>query len=208
MNGVRASVLGFAIVLVLTVTTGGAQRQQTQDDMAMMKQLAGTWRLVSSTQRSKDGTTKENKSFVGYIIYTDTGHMCVVTMDRNRPNWKSEFAPTADELKSTLAAGLDFSAYCATVEVHAKEGFELHHTEIDKIPNNVGRTKKRWFTLQGNRLTLRVDPEVFHESADTVSRQPMIYAPVRDRPRGAADCARCPDRLAGPPGAGRRCVPD
>ena len=155
MNGVRASVLGFAIVFLLTVKTGGAQRQQTQDDVAMMKQLAGTWRLVSSTQRFKDGTTKENKSYVGYIIYADT----VVSMDRNRPNWKSESAPTADELKSTLSAGLDFNAYCGTVEVHAKEGFDLHHTEIDKIPNNVGKTKKRWFTLQGNRLTLRLDPQ-------------------------------------------------
>jgi hypothetical protein len=159
MNGVRASVLGFAIVLLVTVTTGGAQRQQTQDDAAMMKQLAGTWRLVSSTQRLKDGTTKENKNFVGYIIYADTGYQCNVLMDRNRPNWTSESGPTADELKSTLSGALDFNAYCSTVEVHAKEGFVLHHTEIDKIPNYVGRTKKRWFTLQGNRLTLRIDPQ-------------------------------------------------
>jgi len=150
-------VLGFAIVLLLTVTTGDAQRQQTQDDVAMMKQLAGTWRLVSSTQRFKDGTAKEMPDFAGYVIYADTGHMCAALMNRNRPNWKSGTAPTADEMKSTLS-GTDFIAYCSTVEVHAKEGFVLHHVELDKSPNIVGRTRKRWFMLQGNRLTLRVDP--------------------------------------------------
>jgi hypothetical protein len=47
------------------------------------------------------------------------------------------------------------------VEVHAKEGFVLHHVELDKSRNLVGRTRKRWFTLQDNRLTLRVDsPEL------------------------------------------------
>ena len=158
MSGVR--VLGFAIVLLLTVTAGDAQRQQTQDDVAMMKQLAGTWRLVSSTQRFKDGATKEMPDFAGYVIYADTGHMCAALMNRNRPNWKSGTAPTADEMKSTLS-GTDFIAYCSTVEVHAKEGFVLHHVELDKSPNIVGRTRKRWFTLQDNRLTLRVDsPEL------------------------------------------------
>jgi len=159
MSGVR--VLGFAIVLLLTVTAGDAQRQQTQDDVAMMKQLAGTWRLVSSTQRFKDGATKEMPDFAGYVIYADTGHMCAVLMNRSRPNWKSEAAPTADEMKSTLLGLTDFAAYCSTVEVHAKEGFVLHHVELDKSRNIVGRTRKRWFTLQDNRLTLRVDsPEL------------------------------------------------
>jgi hypothetical protein len=157
MNAVRVSVVGFAVVLLLAVTTGDAQAQQTLDDVAMMKQLAGTWRLVSSTQRFKDDTTRENQNLAGYILYADSGHMCAVLMNRNRPNWNSETAPTADEMKSTLS-GADFSAYCSTVEVHAKEGFVLHHVELEKSPNIVGRTRKRWFTLKGNRLTLRIDP--------------------------------------------------
>lgn len=157
MDSVRVPVLRLAIVLLMPVMTGNVQRQQTQDDISIMKQLAGTWRLVSSTQRFKDGTTPENKSLAGYIIYADTGHMCGVLMNRDRPKWKSETAPTADEMTSTLL-GADFIAYCSTVEVHAKDGFLLHHVELDKNPNIVGRTRKRWFTLQGNRLTLRVDP--------------------------------------------------
>jgi hypothetical protein len=46
--------------------------------------------------------------------------------------------------------------------VSAKEGFVLHHIEINKSPNGVGRIGKRWFRFDGqNRLTLRVDtPEL------------------------------------------------
>ena len=80
-------------------------------------------------------------------------------MNPNRAKWKSETAPTAEEAISGITG---LGAYCATVEVHSKEGFVIHHTEIDRIPNLVGRAKKRWFTFQGpNRVVLRVDaPEL------------------------------------------------
>jgi hypothetical protein len=49
-------------------------------------------------------------------------------------------------------------AYCGTVEVHRAEGFVLHHVEIDKVPNVVGRTLERWFTFEtSDRLRLSVD---------------------------------------------------
>src|SRR5262249_33801509 len=91
---------------------------------------------------------------LGEGIYTDTNHMCAVIMNPNLPKWKSA-SPTPDEAK----AGMDsLVAYCSTVEVHAKEGFVLHHVEVVKSPNVVGATRKRWFTFEGpNRLTLRMD---------------------------------------------------
>ena len=130
---------------------------QSQDDIA--KQFVGMWRLVSWTQRLADGTTRQNPQSVGYIIYTDTNRMCVVAMDPNRPKWKSETAPTDAEAMSAIRGLL---AYCATVEIYSKEGFVLHHVEIEKVPNRVGLKRKRWFTFQGpNRVALRVDtPEL------------------------------------------------
>ena len=94
---------------------------------------------------------------LGVAILIGVGDIVLSVIDDNRPNWQSATAPTADEMKSTLLGPTDFTAYCSTVEVHAKDGFVLHHVELDKSPNIVGRTRKRWFTLQGNRLTLRVD---------------------------------------------------
>jgi len=127
---------------------------QSQDDIA--KQFVGTWRLVSWPVRSADGTTKQSPISVAYLIYSDTGHMCSVGMNPDRPRWKSAAAPTPEEALSGIKG---IYGYCATVEIHAKEGFVVHHDEIDASPNNVGRDRKRWFTFEGpNRVALRIDP--------------------------------------------------
>jgi hypothetical protein len=128
---------------------------------AVARRFIGMWRLVSWSQRLADGTTRQDPRSVAYIIYTDTGHMCSIGMAPDRPRWRSENAPTASEALAAMGdAGL--YAYCARVEVHAAEGFVLHRVEIDKSPNVVGQTRKRWFTFQGpNRVALRIDtPEL------------------------------------------------
>jgi Lipocalin-like domain len=128
---------------------------------ATAKQFIGTWRLVSWPQRLADGTTRQDPKSTAYIIYTDSGHMCSVAMAPNRQPWASEAAPTGAEAVAAMGrAGL--YAYCARVEIHSAEGFVLHHVEIDKSPNGVGRVRKRWFTFQGpNRVALRIDsPEL------------------------------------------------
>jgi hypothetical protein len=129
---------------------------QSQDDVA--KQFVGMWRQVSYSERLADGTTRQNLLSVAYLIYTDTGHMCYVAMNPSRPRWKSE-TPTLDEALSGING---FGAYCSTVEVHAKEGYVIHHVEMAKSPNVVGRVRKRWFAFQGpNRVELRIDtPEL------------------------------------------------
>jgi hypothetical protein len=148
-------------IIVFCVLSGAGSFEagaQSQNDDSVAKQFVGMWRLVSWPQLLVDGTTKQNSESVGYIIYTDNSHMCFVAMNPNRPKWKSDLTPTTEELVSGLGNG-SFYAYCATVEVHAKEGFILHHIEIDKSPNLVGGTRKRWFTFQGpNRVALRIDP--------------------------------------------------
>jgi hypothetical protein len=46
----------------------------------------------------------------------------------------------------------------SAVGSHASEGFVVHHIEIDKMPNLVGRERKRWFAFEGpGRLRLRID---------------------------------------------------
>ena len=124
----------------------------TQSDVA--NQFVGMWRLVSWTKIYDDGSTRPEPRSKSYIIYTETGHMCWVAMDPERPKWDAE--PT--ELEE-LAAFRGLGAYCAAVEVHAKEGFVIHHVEIAKSPNAVGIERKRWFEFDGpDRLNLRVEP--------------------------------------------------
>jgi len=132
-----------------------AVRAEAQDEAAIARQLVGTWRLVSWAQRSADGTSTPGPVNAGYIIYTDVGRMCAVLMDSTRPRWP-QGPPQTVEQATERSAG--FISYCSAVEVHAKDGFVLHHVDVERSPNIVGTIRKRWFTFDGpNRLTLRID---------------------------------------------------
>lgn len=141
-------------VLFLLFGPLSVSRGQSQQEIA--KKFAGMWRLASNPQRLADGTTREAANSVAYAFFdADASHMCFVSMNPSRPEWKSETAPTPEE---ALSAMKGFGAYCGTVEIHAKEGFILRRYEINQNPNAVGRTTKRWYTFQGtNRMSLRVD---------------------------------------------------
>ena len=118
------------------------------------------WRLASNPQRLADGTTREGSNSLAYAFFdTDAKHMCFLSMNPQRPLWKSESAPTAEE---GLSAIKGFGAYCATIEIHEKEGFLLRHYEMNQTPNAVGKMTKRWYKFQGaNRMSLRIDtPEL------------------------------------------------
>ena len=145
--------IAWSILLVLG-SFNGTSRAQSQDDVA--KQFAGMWRLVSNPQRLVDGTTREGSNSVGFAFFdANAGRMCFLSMNPKRPQWKSESTPTAEE---GLSAIRGFGAYCATIEIHAKEGFLVRNYEINQTPNAVGRATKRWYTFQGtDRMSLRVD---------------------------------------------------
>ena len=141
-------------ILLALGQINSTSRAQSQEDIA--KQFAGMWRLVSNPQRLVDGTKREGANSVGYAFFdANAGHMCFLSMNPNRPQWKSEATPTPEE---GLSAIRGFGAYCATIEIHAKEGFMVRHYEINQTPNAVGRATKRWYTFQGtDRMSLRVD---------------------------------------------------
>lgn len=140
----------------LCETSGARLVAHSQDDLATFNRFVGAWRLVSTTEHLQDGTTRQYPFRVAQLVYTDSSRMCYVSMLPDRPKWMSE-TPSAEEAQSVVSH-LSFYAYCAAVELRAKEGTVLHHVDIDKIPNLVGTVKKRTFTFDGvNRLSLRVD---------------------------------------------------
>lgn len=143
----------IASILLVLIQLSGQSRAQSTDDVA--RQLAGMWRLVSNPTQLADGTTRQGPN-IGYAFFDATGnHMCFLTMNPDRPAWKSETAPTPEE---GLTALRGINAYCATLEIHAKEGFMDRRYDINQNPNVVGRATRRWYSFQGpDRLTLRVD---------------------------------------------------
>lgn len=148
----RRSVAAFVTSLAACILAGIANAAEVPAE------FVGMWRLVSHVQRYEDGTERPSPRSVAYITYSESGHMCFVSMAPDRPKWQSSNRPTAAEATAMMD---EFAAYCATVEVNMREGFLLHHVNIDRSPNQVGITRKRWFTLDGNRLTLSTDrPEL------------------------------------------------
>jgi len=146
-----------AALVVLGALVGASVHPHAQsDDPATL--LIGTWRLVSHQQRLADGTTRDHPLSVGYLMYTDTGHMCAALMNPSRPKWNVAKPPTmTTDQSEALSAIAGFDGYCSAVEIKA-DGSVLHHVEVSARPNLVGTVRKRWFTFQGrHRVSLRVD---------------------------------------------------
>ena len=130
-----------------------------QSPRAVANQLVGTWRLVSAFQRMADGTVRPDPQTgpqgTGYIMYSDTGRMCAVLANPDRPKWKSAAAPADAEVRAAFDGLL---ASCGTYDVNDAEGYVAHHIELDRVPNLSGTDRKRYFTLDGTRLVLRPAP--------------------------------------------------
>jgi hypothetical protein len=146
----RKSRLAALSIVVSLCTSASANAQE------LSKGLIGTWKLVSTEQRLTDGSTRPSPLYgangVGYLIYSESGFMCAVLMDPNRPRWKAEDSPTEAELK---AIANHFVSYCGRYEVNEKERSVVHHVELDVVPNNVGDKLVRFVALTGNTLKLR-----------------------------------------------------
>jgi hypothetical protein len=148
----------FGLWLVALLFTRGLEARAESNE-AVEKQLVGAWRLVTSTQKLADGTVRPSPAYgehqAGYMIYTDTHMMCSVNVNQDRPKWASPGAPSEGEMKAAFAG---FGAYCATFSVNAEERSVTHHVQFDKSPNAAGTDRKRFYTLEGNRLILKIDP--------------------------------------------------
>jgi len=146
-------------MLVVLLWSGGVLDVRAQSSADIARQFIGTWRLVSTIQTFADGTSKPDPQVGptpnGYMIYTDTHRMCSMFTNPARPQWASPAMPTETELRSVV----DFmGAYCGSYEVNVEGGFVLHHVEIERVPNFIGTTRKRFFKMNGDRLTLTLDP--------------------------------------------------
>jgi hypothetical protein len=170
----RASLAMAACLLVLAAA--GAQGQSAEDHAAA-RRLVGMWRLVDRTVTFADGTSRPDPRTTAYIVYSDTGMTCYIAMDPTRAAWTSETAPTPEEAVAGISG---LGAYCGTFRVNAAEGSVIHRMEIERVPNLVGRDRKRWFTFQdANHLILKVDPSEFR--APVVERR-LLWERLPVRP--------------------------
>ena len=115
----------------------------------------GVWRLEAIHDRRSDGRVEDHPDFGpdpnGFLFYTESGHVSVQFVGRDRPRWRKEDDPT-DAERAEAARG--YGAYAGRFEVDEAAGVVRHHVEIALIPNRVGVTLTRFFSFEGDRLML------------------------------------------------------
>ena len=112
------------------------------------QRLIGTWKLVSTEQTLKDGSTRPFPQFgpraVGFLMYQADGYMSAFLAHPDRTN--------------------EAFAYCGRYEIDVERKQIIHLPEIATNPSFVGSRQVRPFELDGNRLILsdleKEDPEV------------------------------------------------
>lgn len=143
------------LVILILLLSGPSFQLSAQRSGSVAERFVGAWRLVSWEERLPDGTVRPNRIIgpkgVGSIMYTDSGRMCAMLMNPERPAWKSQGTPQDAEVRSAFDG---FVAYCGTYEINERKGYVIHHVEMDKAPNIVGTDRRRSFVFSGNRLSL------------------------------------------------------
>jgi hypothetical protein len=136
--------------------------------------LIGIWKLISATAIHADETVNPDvygANPIGYITYTSDGHMMVMFSKSDRSLLSLEVrSPLSQEMQSLPVEELaqaftTFNAYAGTYRLSGNT--VTHQIEIASIPNRVGTTLVRTFTLSKSRLTLKTSP-AFNDDIETV----------------------------------------
>ena len=119
------------------------------------RRFVGVWRLETICDRLPDGRVQDHPDFGprpdGFLVYTESGHVSVQFMRRDRPRWRKEDDATNAE-RAEAARG--YGAYAGRYEVDETAGVVRHRVEIALTPNRVGVTLTRSFSFEGETLTL------------------------------------------------------
>lgn len=119
--------------------------------------IVGTWRLVSFDREVLE-TKAVSHAFgghaVGLLTYTSDGRMMAIIVDSMR---KPPARPTPTDAEA-LGLYRSMLAYAGTYSIQGNE--IINHVEISWNPTLTGTDQKRFFKLEGDRLTFTTPPLV------------------------------------------------
>ena len=173
MNRLCAVLAAMLMILGGLAVTRHSLAEQVHGSRDAQVQFVGTWKLVSTEETLKDGSSRPYQDVgphgTGYLIYTADGHMCVELTGADRPKWN--VPPTTAQ---KIAAMDTFSAYCGRFEVDEVNHVMWHYPELALDPNFVGIKGRRPYRFEGNRLIFsgKQAPE---EDDQTVDRWMIVW---------------------------------
>jgi len=148
-------------VLALFVLCGASGFGQTES--GIRDRIVGTWKMVSSVDIMKDGTTRPTYGphGKGFLMYQPDGYMCADLVNPDRPKWADPVHPTHEE---KLAAADNTFAYCGRYEIDVKQKQIVHLPEVATDQGYVGSRQIRPYTFENGQLVLsdieKDDPSV------------------------------------------------
>jgi len=153
------------IGLALSTPSALGQTELTQTESQIRDRIVGTWKLVSTEETLKDGTSRPFPSFGpharGFLMYQRDGYMCAQLVNPDRPKWANTRHATTEE---KIAAADGSFAYCGRYEIDAPHKQLVHLPEVATDPGYVGSRQIRPYLLEGDRLILsdvaKDDPSV------------------------------------------------
>lgn len=132
------------------------------EQAALMKQLAGVWRLQSSEFRATGGEVLYpfGDDAFGVVVFSESGYMSAQIMRRGRPGFASgdQATGTPEEIN---AAFHGYIAYCGPCELDLQRQTVTTRVEGSLYPNWVGGQQLRFYQLIDDRLVLKTTPIVY-----------------------------------------------
>jgi hypothetical protein len=148
----------------------------TQTESGILDQILGTWKLVSTEETMKDGTTRPFPAFGphanGFLMYQRDGYMCAVLTN---PDRLKRIDPAHATPEEKLAAAEGTFVYAGRYEIDAQRKQIIHLPEVASNPEYVGSRQIRPYRFEGNRLILS-DVE---KDDPAVARWKIIWEKVR-----------------------------
>jgi hypothetical protein len=137
----------------------------SQTELDFRDRLIGTWRLVSTEETMKDGSTRPFPAFgphaKGFLMYQRDGYMCAVIMNPDRYKCADPAHPTSEEKLATAHGAF---SYAGRYEIDAKQQQIIHLPEVASKPEFVGSRQIRPYRFEGTQLILsdveKDDPSV------------------------------------------------
>src|SRR5580693_759943 len=109
----RCLLIGAALTVVPLI--GPASKTSERTESPTRERLIGTWHLVSAGTFRKDGAFEPYPEYgpnaIGYLMYDNTGHMCVSLANPVHRPWANSEKPTSEEKIRSYDGTF---AYCGT----------------------------------------------------------------------------------------------
>jgi hypothetical protein len=176
MNKLFALLTGILVISAVLAAARYSISGPSQNSASVRSRFLGTWKLVSTEDKLKDGTVRPHQGFgphgTGYLMYEPDGHMCAVMTNPDRPRWDAP--PTAAQ---KVAAMDGLAAYCGRFEIDEPNHVIWHYPDVAWMPNFVGVKQSRAYRFEGNRLIF--SSQATREDKPDVVRWSVVWEKVR-----------------------------